>query len=85
MTPVLAPNFEGLPAAHIVTAEFDIERDEGEHYGKILRQAGNKVTMKRYAGVPHAFAHYNHPQRGLAKSHEFIKDTSRILREAHFA
>ncbi|KAK4073048.1 hypothetical protein Purlil1_13175 [Purpureocillium lilacinum] len=47
MTPVLAPRLSGLPPAHIVTAEFDLERDEGEAYGRMLQQAGNQVTMKR--------------------------------------
>ncbi|TDZ16743.1 Arylesterase [Colletotrichum orbiculare MAFF 240422] len=84
LTPVLAPNFENLPPAHVVTAEFDLERDEGEYYGDLLRQAGNKVTMKRYAGVPHAFAHYNHPERGLSKSFEFIDDTTELLRVVHY-
>ncbi|KNG87098.1 alpha/beta hydrolase fold protein [Aspergillus nomiae NRRL 13137] len=83
MTPVLSPSMEGLAPAHIVTAEFDVERDEAEHYGQLLRDAGNRVTMKRYAGVPHAFAHYNHPTRGLSKSHEYIRDTSKLLSEVH--
>jgi uncharacterized protein YpiB (UPF0302 family) len=50
----------------------------------MLLKAGNKVTMKRYAGVPHAFAHYNHPKRGLKKSFEYIEDTSRILSDVHY-
>lgn len=82
-TPVLAPNFKNLARAHIITAEFDLERDEGEFYGELLKKAGNEVTMKRYDGVPHAFGYYNHPERGLSKSFEFIEDTSRILRDVH--
>ncbi|KAE8318743.1 Alpha/Beta hydrolase protein [Aspergillus transmontanensis] len=83
MTPVLSPSMKALAPAHIVTAEFDVERDEAEYYGQLLREAGNQVTMKRYAGVPHAFAHYNHPTRGLSKSREFIRDTTRLLSEVH--
>lgn len=83
LTPVLAPNFADLPPAHIITAEFDLERDEGEYYGKLLRDAGNEVSMKRYTGVPHAFAHYNHPERGLPKSFDFIEDTAELLKEVH--
>ncbi|KAL2867485.1 alpha/beta hydrolase [Aspergillus lucknowensis] len=83
MTPVLAPSFENLAPAHIVTAEFDVERDEGEYYGSLLRDAGNAVTMKRYAGVPHAFAYYNHPERGLSKSREFLSDSAKLLRDVH--
>ncbi|KAF4781464.1 hypothetical protein HER10_EVM0012221 [Colletotrichum scovillei] len=84
LTPVLAPKFADLPPAHIITAEFDLERDEGEYYGKLLRDAGNQVSMKRYTGVPHAFAHYNHPERGLSKSFEFIEDTAELLRAVHY-
>ncbi|KAH6696927.1 Alpha/Beta hydrolase protein [Plectosphaerella plurivora] len=83
-TPVLAPSFQNLARAHIITAEFDVERDEGEYYGKLLRAGGNEVTAKRYLGVPHAFGHYNHPERGLKQSFEYIKDTSELLREVHF-
>lgn len=81
---MIAPNFKDLPRAHIITAEFDLERDEGEEYGLKMLAAGNQVTMKRYQGVPHAFAHYNHPQRGLAKSFEYIEDTAELLRSTHF-
>lgn len=83
-TPVLAPSFNNLAKAHIITAEFDLERDEGEFYGRLMQKAGNDVTMKRYPGMPHAFAHYNHPERGLSQSFVYIEDTSRLLREVHF-
>ncbi|KAH7165346.1 Alpha/Beta hydrolase protein [Dactylonectria macrodidyma] len=83
LTPVLASNMKNLPPAHIITAEFDLERDEGECYGQLLKDGGNTVTMKRYAGSPHAFAHYNHPTRGLKKSFEFIEDTAKILKDVH--
>lgn len=83
-TPVLAPSFKNLAKAHIITAEFDLERDEGEYYGQLMQRAGNEVTMKRYPGVPHAFGHFNHPERGLSQSFVYIEDTSRILRQVHF-
>ncbi|KAJ4256216.1 hypothetical protein NW762_009294 [Fusarium torreyae] len=83
LTPVLAPNFKNLSPAYIVTAEFDLERDEGEFYGQLLKNAGNSVTVKRYTGCPHAFAHYNHPERGLDKSFEFIADTVGLLKDVH--
>ena len=82
-TPALAKTLDGLAPAHIVTAELDLERDEGEWYAERLREAGNKVSCKRYPGVPHAFGHYNHPEKGLSKSFEFIKDTREVLRAAH--
>lgn len=84
-TPVLAPSFQNLARAHIITAGFDLERDEGEFYGRLLKEAGGRVTMKRYDGMPHAFAHYNHPERGLSQSFAYIEDTSEVIRNAHFA
>jgi len=83
MTPVLAPKFKDLAPAFIVTAEFDVERDEGEFYGQLLKEAGNSVLIKRYLGVPHAFAHYNCPEKGLSKAHQYIRDTCCILKQAH--
>ena len=83
VTPALAPNFQDLPPAHIITAELDLERDEGEWYGEKLKANGNKVSMKRYLGVPHAFGHFNHPERGLTKSFDFIRDTCAVLRNVH--
>lgn len=84
-SPILASNFERLPPTHIVTAEFDLSRDESHAYGEILKKHGNddKVTMKCYAGMPHAFGHYNHPDRGLAKSREYVDDTCEVIRSAH--
>ena len=83
MTPVLATNFANLAPALIVTAEFDIERDEGEYYGRLLEEAGNLVTVRRFMGVPHAFAHYNCPEKGLSKAREYVEYTCEMIRKAH--
>ena len=64
-------------------AEFDPGRDEEHYYGELLRKAGNKVQVKQYPGMPHAFGHYNHPERGLSQSREYIRDTAVALAEAH--
>ncbi|MBV7276296.1 alpha/beta hydrolase [Clostridiaceae bacterium UIB06] len=54
-SPLLAKDFSKLPDTLIITAEIDPLRDEGEAYGKKLKEAGTQADITRYKGVVHGF------------------------------
>jgi len=77
--PSLAASHEGLPPAHIVTAEYDVLRDEGEAYARQLSAAGVPVTHRRYDGNLHGFIHFAGAfDDGLTAA----KDIAEILRSS---
>jgi acetyl esterase len=55
ISPLRRAEMSGQPPAIIVTAEYDVLRDEGEAYADRLEQAGVRVTRRRIPGVTHGF------------------------------
>lgn len=54
-SPLWREDFSGLPAVHIVTAEYDPLCDEGEALFQRLTEQGVKCTAQQWRGVIHGF------------------------------
>lgn len=55
--PMRAATLRGCPPTLVVTAQYDLLRDEGEAYAKRVAQEGVSVEMRRYEHVNHGFLH----------------------------
>ena len=53
--PLLAGDFSNQPDTLIITAQYDPLRDEGEEYGRRLKEAGNSVTVRRVNNTLHGY------------------------------
>lgn len=54
-SPLWREDFAGLPPMHIITAEYDPLRDEGERLYSRLTEQGVTASCQRYLGVIHGF------------------------------
>ncbi len=55
VSPLWRKDFNGLPPTHIITAEFDPLRDEGETLYQRFLEQGVECSCQRYLGVIHGF------------------------------
>ncbi|WP_040167584.1 alpha/beta hydrolase [Microbacterium gorillae] len=78
VSPIKRADLAGLPAALILTGEFDPMRDEGETYAVRLREAGVRVEQERYVGAGHGFVQHFFwlPEfgRAFAQTADFVRD-----------
>lgn len=78
-----APDFKNLaPLTWIGTAEIDPLRDEAEGYARKVEDAGNKVIIKRFKGVPHPFMHMD---KSLPQGREYVQDVISHVRMSLYA
>ncbi len=54
--PLMAKSLAGLPRAFVVTAEYDVLRDEGQAYARRMEADGVDVTHEFALGLNHGFA-----------------------------
>ncbi len=81
-SPLLAEDLRDLPPAHVMTAEFDVLRTEGERYAERLRAAHVPTTHKRYPGALHGTAMLT---RTWDQARQWQHDAAAALRNAHWA
>ena len=76
--PYIAEDLTNQPDTLILTCEFDPLRDEGEAYGKRLKEAGNYVEIHRIKDALHGYFALGikqlHVQESFTYINEFLKE-----------
>lgn len=56
--PLSAKNLRNLPPTIVITAEYDVLKDDGKRYAELLSEHKNSVVYKDFAGMIHGFFNY---------------------------
>jgi acetyl esterase len=77
VAPLRTPDLARVAPALVITAEYDLLRDEGERLAERLREAGVPTQVTRYNGMIHGFLDY----RGIVQEGwDAINEIARTLR-----
>jgi len=79
-SPVHAEDLRDLPPAHIMTAEYDPLRAEGELYAERLMQAGVHATVTRHSGAIHGTSFLT---RVWEPAQAWQREAAERIRQAH--
>ncbi|GAA5193684.1 alpha/beta hydrolase [Rugosimonospora acidiphila] len=79
-SPLAAPDLSGLPPAHIMTAEMDPLRVDGELYARRLAEAGVAVTLRPCPGAIHGVSFLT---RVWPPARQWQRSAAEAVRRAH--
>lgn len=84
ISPLRRPTLAGTPPTWIVTAEYDVLRDEAEAYAARLAGEGVAVDFQRATGMPHGFARMANHVEPAARALQQAGHTLRRFSEANY-
>jgi acetyl esterase len=83
LSPSQADSLRGLPPTVVITAQYDVLRDEGEAFAQQLSAAGVNVDHRRYDGAIHGFVHFAGAMDiGMRATKEIAQDIRRLFGES---
>jgi acetyl esterase len=80
VSPLLAPDISGLPPAYVLSAEFDVLREDGERYVSRLHEAGVPAVFSRQLGHVHPSLMFT---KLMASSRAWRDEVVDVLRAAN--